>query len=191
MSSRTSEAKIHASSPTEGPNMISKSRRKYPTLQAIKVPHSDFVVKNMDDLKLRALSGIFSSSFKRHADAVDLYFSNPDLIEKGFKPLFKEFGAGNWRRIDILGTDQNGNLVVVEIKTGKVEGVEKQVKKYRSGLNALFHALKLQVPIRIIIITPESQIDLGCSSVDIPRLAKPLKGLPLSREIYGLKRGET
>jgi len=120
------------------------------------------------------------------------YFCNPNEIEAGFKPLFKEFGAGNWKRIDILGIDKKGFLCVVEIKTQegtKTEKIctQKQVLKYRSSLLRLFHALRLNIPIRVLVITPNQKIDFGTSSSFDPHSSLILDNdLPTSRKLFGL-----
>jgi len=45
--------------------------------------------------------------------AVKLY---PELIEEGFKPYEEEKAVGGFGRIDLLGVDRDGRLVVVEFK---------------------------------------------------------------------------
>ncbi|MDH7477767.1 MAG: MmcB family DNA repair protein [Candidatus Bathyarchaeota archaeon] len=129
------------------------------------------------------------SGIRKHTNMIDWYLGNPEKIEDGFKPIFKEFGVGNWKRVDILGIDKDKRLCIVEIKTGKDDNYKKQVKKYRSALNKLFEALNLYVPIRIIIITPKGHVDLGPLHNFNPKLQIRIpENIPTSRELFGLKR---
>ncbi|MEM4327800.1 MAG: endonuclease NucS, partial [Candidatus Woesearchaeota archaeon] len=48
-------------------------------------------------------------------DMVDMILANPEIIEAGFKPVAKEEQT-KYGFIDLLGTDKNGQLTVVECK---------------------------------------------------------------------------
>lgn len=124
---------------------------------------------------------------EKHDRTVDHYFNHPFEIEQGFKTLYREFGVGSWRRIDILGIDKNRNLCIVEIKTGKyTQPPLNQVIKYRLSLMRLFEALSQKVSIRIIIITQDKRFEVPAAETIIqPELPK-VPGIPTSREIFGL-----
>lgn len=53
------------------------------------------------------------------SDLVDMVIADPNLIEKGFKPLEREKKT-RYGVIDIYGVDSNGNGVVVELKRSKI-----------------------------------------------------------------------
>ena len=63
-------------------------------------------------------------------DMRDMIFTNPEIIEKGFRPTSREYSVSGGF-IDILGKDKNGNLMVLELKSRQA-GVNavKQLKKY-------------------------------------------------------------
>lgn len=48
-------------------------------------------------------------------DMADMIAQNPEIIEKGFKPVFQEEQT-KYGFLDLLGADAKGNLVVVECK---------------------------------------------------------------------------
>lgn len=63
-------------------------------------------------------------------DMRTMIMESPELIEKGFRPTSKEYQVSTGF-IDILGKDNDGNLVVVELKSRRA-GVNavKQLKRY-------------------------------------------------------------
>ena len=63
-------------------------------------------------------------------DMREMIFKNPELIENGFRVTSKEYSVSSGF-IDIIGKDNNGNLVVIELKSRRA-GVNavKQLKKY-------------------------------------------------------------
>lgn len=79
-----------------------------------------------------------------------LLFKNPEAIEQGMKFIAKEVGAHNKRRIDLLGHDAKGSLVIVELKIEAGEGLLTQILDYADFAYRHFRVLierfpKLQV----------------------------------------------
>ena len=64
------------------------------------------------------------------ADMGDLIFTDPEVIEKGFRPKKREYHTPQGY-IDILGKDQNGKLTILELKSRKAgTNAVKQLKRY-------------------------------------------------------------
>lgn len=127
---------------------------------------------------------------RKHKRLLDYYFEHPEAIEKGFQPLFKEFGVGNGR-VDIIGVDKNKNICLVEIKTSNKtwQDPQKQIAHYRSQLKKLLYHMRVNRSVRAIALTPSHRIDLGVSSVrHTGYRTKIPKGIPTAQEIYGLKK---
>ncbi|BAZ99793.1 MULTISPECIES: endonuclease NucS [Methanothermobacter] len=63
-------------------------------------------------------------------DMGDMIIMHPHLIEKGFRPVAREYAVTSGF-IDILGKDENGSLMIIELKSRKA-GVSavKQLKRY-------------------------------------------------------------
>ncbi|MGB4363415.1 MAG: endonuclease NucS [Methanothermobacter tenebrarum] len=63
-------------------------------------------------------------------DMRQLILESPDIIEKGFKPITREYQTSNGF-IDILGKDENGSLMVLELKSRRA-GISavRQLKRY-------------------------------------------------------------
>jgi len=63
-------------------------------------------------------------------DMRELIFKEPHLIEKGFRPTSREYSVTKGF-IDILGKDENDNLVIIELKSRRA-GINavKQLKRY-------------------------------------------------------------
>ncbi|WP_088853457.1 endonuclease NucS [Thermococcus pacificus] len=82
------------------------------------------------------------------AEMAEMIFENPELIEPGFKPLFREKDIGHGI-VDILGRDESGNLVVLELKRRKADlHAVSQLKRY-------VEALKKEHPdVRGILVAP-------------------------------------
>jgi len=130
-----------------------------------------------------------TSATRKHKQLLDYYFEHPEEIEEGFKSLFKEFGVGKGR-VDLVGIDKNKNLCLVEIKTSDKtwQNPEKQIARYRNQLKQLLYYMRVNRSVRAIASTPSRRIDLGASSVKHEGyITKSHKGIPTSREIYGLK----
>ncbi len=68
------------------------------------------------------------------AEMAEMIFETPELIEPGFKPLFREKDIGHGI-VDILGRDASGNLVVLELKRRRAElHAVSQLKRYVEAL---------------------------------------------------------
>ncbi len=76
--------------------------------------------------------------------------ARPELIEEGFVPLSREMELADAGFLDILGEDENGNLVIVEIKRTAV-GKEAvfQLKRYIEAVKK-----RTERPLRGIIAAP-------------------------------------
>ncbi|AFL95254.1 hypothetical protein CL1_1051 [Thermococcus cleftensis] len=82
---------------------------------------------NAEDYEELALTG-------SEAEMAEMIFRNPELIEPGFKPLFREKQIGHGI-VDILGKDGRGNLVVLELKRRKADlHAVSQLKRYVEAL---------------------------------------------------------
>ncbi|GAB6103222.1 endonuclease NucS [Thermococcus atlanticus] len=69
------------------------------------------------------------------AEMADLIFENPELIEDGFRPLFREKPIKHGI-VDILGRDKDGNLVVLELKRRRADlHAISQLKRYVDTLS--------------------------------------------------------
>ncbi|MGC9516667.1 MAG: endonuclease NucS [Methanomicrobiales archaeon] len=81
-------------------------------------------------------------------DMVDMVYKNPEIIESGFRPTATEYSTSNGF-IDILGKDQNGNLMVLEFKSRRA-GVNavKQLNRYVETFS------EDKNPVRGILIAP-------------------------------------
>jgi len=134
----------------------------------------------------------------KHTTLVLHYLKNPDKIEKGFKPIFREFGVGNYRT-DIIVVDKDENLCLIEVKTRKLSSkdlrlAKKQVLKYRGAWSRLFNVLGANINIRALVALPNEIIDLGKypSYVDQQYPINNLPNdVPRSKEIFGLKHIQT
>ncbi|WP_088863320.1 endonuclease NucS [Thermococcus celer] len=68
------------------------------------------------------------------AEMAEMIFKNPELIEPGFRPLFREKPVGSGI-VDILGKDNRGNLVILELKRRKADlHAVSQLKRYVEAL---------------------------------------------------------
>ncbi len=68
------------------------------------------------------------------AEMAELIFRNPEIIEPGFRPLFREKQIKHGI-VDILGQDGEGNIVVLELKRRKAElHAVSQLKRYVEAL---------------------------------------------------------
>lgn len=63
-----------------------------------------------------------------------IFYEDPEVIEKGFKPAAKEKFISNGV-IDILGEDKNGNMVILGLKRGRATlDAVSQLKRYIDSL---------------------------------------------------------
>lgn len=81
---------------------------------------SYFVGKDTKSLELVGYEG----------DMGDMIFSDPEIIEEGFRPTSREYSVESGF-IDIMGKDKDGNLVILELKSRRA-GVNavKQLERY-------------------------------------------------------------
>jgi len=64
------------------------------------------------------------------AEMAELIFKNPNLIEEGFMPLYREYQT-SFGFIDVLGKDKNGKWVVIELKRRRADlQAVSQLKRY-------------------------------------------------------------
>lgn len=92
-------------------------------------------------------------------DMGDMIMENPHIIEEGFKPTYREYSVEHGF-IDILGKDQENNLMILELKSRKA-GVSavKQLKRYISDFdesdNEELHQCKFEKKkIRGLLVAP-------------------------------------
>ncbi|MDK2913272.1 MAG: endonuclease [Thermococcaceae archaeon] len=82
------------------------------------------------------------------AEMAEMLFQNPELIEPGFKPLFREKQIAEGI-IDIMGKDRDGNLVILELKRRKADlHAVSQLKRYVEALS------KQHGKVRGILVAP-------------------------------------
>lgn len=68
------------------------------------------------------------------AEMAKLIFENPNVIEEGFKPMFREKQIKHGI-VDIMGLDKDGNIVVLELKRRKADlHAVSQLKRYVDSL---------------------------------------------------------
>ncbi|MEM3203473.1 MAG: endonuclease NucS [Saccharolobus sp.] len=98
---------------------------KYDKLRIIAERHRP---KEIIEIVLEKIYYITSSEVKdgdfvikgREIDIVDSIVKNPNLIEDGFRSLSREYKTP-YGKIDLLGIDKKGNLVIVEVKRSKAQ----------------------------------------------------------------------
>jgi endonuclease len=99
-------------------------RRSPPETLEVEIYHTHFVSYFMgEDSESLKLAGY-------EADMGDLIFTDPEIIEKGFRPKKREYLTSQGY-IDILGKDRRGNLTILELKSRKAgTNAVKQLRKY-------------------------------------------------------------
>jgi len=125
----------------------------------------------------------------KHKTFVNYLYENPYMIERRFRPLFKEFPLGRGK-VDIIGKDKDGVLCLVEVKTRDSERLkgERQVKSYQRQLLRFLSLAGVKLSIRGIVVTPKTVVDVGTkTSNPVPQLRMPID-VPTSRELFGLKK---
>jgi RecB family endonuclease NucS len=111
----------------ERPRLLSIRRKPRETLEVELEEIYHVVVFHAEDYEELALTG-------SEAEMAELIFRNPELIEPGFKPLFREKPIRHGI-VDILGKDSRGNVVVLELKRRRADlHAVSQLKRYVEAL---------------------------------------------------------
>ncbi|AEC51574.1 hypothetical protein PNA2_0657 [Pyrococcus sp. NA2] len=111
----------------EGNSIISIRRRPREKLEVELIDVYAVVVFLAEDYKELALTG-------SEAEMAKLIFENPEVIEEGFKPMFREKPIKHGI-VDIMGVDKNGNIVILELKRRKADlHAVSQLKRYVDAL---------------------------------------------------------
>ncbi|WP_457752507.1 endonuclease NucS [Thermococcus sp.] len=114
---------------SDGDHLVLRSLRKKPR-ENLGVELDEVYMASIfraEDYEALALTG-------SEAEMLEMLFNNPEMIEPGFKALFKEKDIGRGI-VDLLGRDANGNLVVVELKRRKADlHAVSQLKRYVEAL---------------------------------------------------------
>ena len=107
----------------EKPVLVSVRRKPRETLEVELEEVYLITVFHAEDYEELALTG-------SEAEMAEMICETPELIEPGFKPLFREKDIGNGI-VDILGRDSEGRLVVLELKRRRAElHAVSQLKRY-------------------------------------------------------------
>jgi hypothetical protein len=124
-----------------------------------------------------------------HKSLITEICNNPQKIEHGFRVFSTEFSLGHGR-IDIVGMDKNRVLCLVEAKVhnGEIPQGEKQIKQYREQMLKLLEYAGVSLSIRIFVVTLKRTVDLGVKTSVPIAPPKVSSSIPLSREIFGLKK---
>ncbi|ASJ03681.1 hypothetical protein A3L09_00765 [Thermococcus profundus] len=111
----------------ENPVLVSIRRKPRETLEVELEEVYMVSLFRAEDYEELALTG-------SEAEMAELIFERPELIEPGFKPLFREKQIKHGI-VDILGRDSSGNLVVLELKRRRAElHAVSQLKRYVEAL---------------------------------------------------------
>lgn len=87
-------------------------------------------------------------------EMVDSVFSNPDLLEEGFKPIKRETKT-QYGKIDLVGKDTEGRRVLCEFKRRRAEvSSVSQLKRYLQYSREI-RGKKGEARVRGIIVAPE------------------------------------
>ena len=107
----------------EKPVLVSVRRKPRETLEVELDEVYLITVFHAEDYEELALTG-------SEAEMAELIFENPEVIEPGFKPLYREKPIKHGI-VDVLGVDRDGNLVVLELKRRRAElHAVSQLKRY-------------------------------------------------------------
>lgn len=86
---------------------------------------------------------------------VETIFSSPELLEDGFKPIKRE-AKTPWGKIDLVGRDKSGNVVVCEFKRKKAQiSSVSQLKRYLRYSEDVKNKNKHEMKLRGILIAPD------------------------------------
>ncbi|AEH25279.1 endonuclease NucS [Pyrococcus yayanosii] len=112
--------------------------RNVPTIVSVRRKPREIL--EVELLETYMVSAFFAEDYEAlklsgsEAEMAALIFSNPDVIEPGFKPLFREKPVRHGI-VDVLGVDKEGNLVVLELKRRKADlHAVSQLKRYVEAL---------------------------------------------------------
>jgi len=107
----------------EKPVLVSVRRKPRETLEVELDEVYLITVFHAEDYEELALTG-------SEAEMAELIFENPEVIEPGFKPLYREKPIKHGI-VDVLGVDRDGNLVVLELKRRRADlHAVSQLKRY-------------------------------------------------------------
>ncbi len=107
----------------EKPVLVSVRRKPRETLEVELEEVYLITVFHAEDYEELALTG-------SEAEMAELIFENPDVIEPGFRPLYRERPIRHGI-VDVLGVDREGNLVVLELKRRRADlHAVSQLKRY-------------------------------------------------------------
>ncbi len=107
----------------EKPVLISVRRKPRETLEVELEEVYLIAVFHAEDYEELALTG-------SEAEMAELIFENPELIEPGFRPLYREKPIKHGI-VDVLGVDKDGNIVVLELKRRRADlHAVSQLKRY-------------------------------------------------------------
>ncbi len=133
-------------------SLVSLEERNLPVLRSVRRKPKEVLEVELEEVYLVSL--FKAEDYEElaltgsEAEMAGMIFENPELIEPGFKPLFREKDIGHGI-VDILGRDSGGNLVVLELKRRRAElHAVSQLKRY-------VEALKKEHPnVRGILVAP-------------------------------------
>jgi len=107
----------------EKPVLVSVRRKPRETLEVELEEVYLITVFHAEDYEELALTG-------SEAEMAELIFENPEVIELGFKPLYREKPIKHGI-VDVLGVDREGNIVVLELKRRRADlHAVSQLKRY-------------------------------------------------------------
>ncbi|WP_029551045.1 endonuclease NucS [Thermococcus zilligii] len=107
----------------EKPVLVSVRRKPPETLEVELEEVYLITVFHAEDYEELALTG-------SEAEMAELIFEQPEVIEPGFKPLYREKPVKHGI-VDVLGVDREGNIVVLELKRRRADlHAVSQLKRY-------------------------------------------------------------
>ncbi len=111
----------------EGPILVSVRKKPRETLEVELEDVYMISAFRAEDYEELSLTG-------SESEMAEMIFESPELIEPGFRPLFREKQIRHGI-VDILGKDSRGNLVVLELKRRRAElHAVSQLKRYVEAL---------------------------------------------------------